>query len=533
MVRSQDLDAFRLTFPTGRTGVGRTQGLTPVGFGHAGGAAGEALFSLRVRQDPVAPDAHEASGKDMEEKAPKKLVYIEPQGPRWAGPGVVLVPKGDDPLLQGDETTVRDGDPVRVARAVFQDLVRTSEGRLGVDHPLLRTGLEQHLAEGLRFRQRSEIPAQGEAPLIVGSLELIQQLSPEEPTQDPDGEEETCAAVDPPGAVQGQPPGRHHAVEMGMVVQSLSPGVEDGQEADPGSQVSFLGCDIEQGPGHRLEEEVAGDPRVLEGQRPKDLGEGEYDVNVGDGEQLAPLRLHPLFSPDTSRSGGCGRNCRPRAARRSDRMPPHVPECRRPTSDEGGQDTVLGGRAAGGPTECSAMLADQVGHLQGWPFPHGDVNAETLLSVQRTHRASEPMDRDMGVNRRAPETAVTQKCLDQPQIRPPLQEVGGEGVPERMDRDPSLRAQSGRLHSPPARLLDGSGREGAPRLLTREEPARRSGPSTSYERGHHRPGKGGERNRSHKSIPHTGLNHPEPSRTHPGSYLIPLFALLGWMVAPD
>jgi len=34
---------------------------------------------------------------------------------------------------------------------------------------------------------------------------------------------------------------------MGMMVQSLSPGVEDGQEADPGSQVSFLGRDLERG----------------------------------------------------------------------------------------------------------------------------------------------------------------------------------------------------------------------------------------------------------------------------------------------
>ena len=350
------MDAFHLTFPTGRTGVGRTQGLTPLGFGHVGGgrnggwlerpagtqefaAAGETLFSLRVRQDPVAPDAHEASGKDMEEKAPKKLVYIEPQGPRWAGPGVILVPEGDDPLLKGDETTVRNGDPVRVAREVFQDLVRTSEGRLGVDHPLLRTGLEQHPAEGLWFRQRSEIPAQEEASLIVGPLELIQQLSPEEPTQDPDGEEETCAAVDPPGAVQGQPPGRHHAVEMGMVVQSLSPGVEDGQEADPGSQVSFLGRDIEQGPGHRLEEEVVDDPRVLEGQRRKDLREGEYDVNVGDREQLAPLRLHPLCSLPALTLRAVA------VAARAVRYTPltaaiaclHMPpQRRRPTSDEGG-----------------------------------------------------------------------------------------------------------------------------------------------------------------------------------------------------
>jgi hypothetical protein len=45
------------------------------------------------------------------------------------------------------EPMIGNGDPVRVSTEVAQDLGRTTEGRLGVDHPVLTVQLSQKSTE--------------------------------------------------------------------------------------------------------------------------------------------------------------------------------------------------------------------------------------------------------------------------------------------------------------------------------------------------------------------------------------------------
>ena len=49
---------------------------------------------------------------------------------------------------------------------------------------------------------------------------------------------------------------RNHAVEVRMQAQVLSPGMQDAEEADPGSEVPRVGCDFKHGLGAGVEEQI-------------------------------------------------------------------------------------------------------------------------------------------------------------------------------------------------------------------------------------------------------------------------------------
>ena len=83
-------------------------------------------------------------------------------------------------------------------------------------------------------------------------------------------------------------------MDVGMVLQVLAPGVEDGQEADLGPEVLGIGGDLPQGLGGGSGTAGRRPPGVLEGDRAERRREGEDDVEVFDGEQLGFPGLHPV-----------------------------------------------------------------------------------------------------------------------------------------------------------------------------------------------------------------------------------------------
>jgi hypothetical protein len=72
-------------------------------------------------------------------------------------------------------------------------------------------------------------------------------------------------------------------MHVGVVLEVLPPGVEDGQEPDLGPEVVGLGGDSQQGLRGGAEQQVVDDPRVLQGDRCEGRREGKHDVVVGDG----------------------------------------------------------------------------------------------------------------------------------------------------------------------------------------------------------------------------------------------------------
>src|SRR5260370_37323035 len=78
------------------------------------------------------PDAVEATWQNMEQEAADELVWRERHDalPLGTIAAAVLVAEGDASLVERNQTPVRDGDPVGIAREVGEHGLRAGERRL-------------------------------------------------------------------------------------------------------------------------------------------------------------------------------------------------------------------------------------------------------------------------------------------------------------------------------------------------------------------------------------------------------------------
>ena len=119
-----------------------------------------------------------------------------------------------------------------------------AEGGLGVDDPLGPGAGGEPAPELARVGQRGELAVEGEPAPVEGGPEQGQELAPEDAAEDADRQEEARPAGDPARAVGGEPAAGDDAVDVGVVLEVLPPGVEDGQEADLGPEVLGVGGDL-------------------------------------------------------------------------------------------------------------------------------------------------------------------------------------------------------------------------------------------------------------------------------------------------
>ena len=94
-------------------------------------------FAAGTCEQAVVADAVEPARQDMEQEAADELVGAERHGalPFAIIAAIVFVAEGDAGLVEADQATVRDGDPVRVAREVSEHGLGPGKGRLGIDDP--------------------------------------------------------------------------------------------------------------------------------------------------------------------------------------------------------------------------------------------------------------------------------------------------------------------------------------------------------------------------------------------------------------
>ena len=87
-------------------------------------------------------------GRTCKEEATEKFVDVERQRLDLAAVAIVLPPKRDGVVRDGDEPVIGDGDAVRVPREVVQHVGRAAKGWLGVDHPRLMMERSEPRAKG-------------------------------------------------------------------------------------------------------------------------------------------------------------------------------------------------------------------------------------------------------------------------------------------------------------------------------------------------------------------------------------------------
>jgi hypothetical protein len=90
----------------------------------------------------------------MQQEAADKFVDAERHGLDTVALTTVTVGEADPPVTHVEEPVVRDGDAMRIAADIVQDVGRAGKGRFGVDDPLFGIELIAKLCKALRDSQR-------------------------------------------------------------------------------------------------------------------------------------------------------------------------------------------------------------------------------------------------------------------------------------------------------------------------------------------------------------------------------------------
>jgi hypothetical protein len=102
-----------------------------------------------VGEEAEVADADQPLGQNVDEEASQELIGAEGHNLLLAARGVVRPTEGDSILLERNEAMVGDSDAVGITSQVVENMLRSPEGWLGIDDPLLGKQLMQELAESL------------------------------------------------------------------------------------------------------------------------------------------------------------------------------------------------------------------------------------------------------------------------------------------------------------------------------------------------------------------------------------------------
>jgi hypothetical protein len=102
-----------------------------------------------------------------------------------------------------------------------------------------------------------------ELALVESRLQSGNKLATENSTEHRHRQEERVSRRDPARVVRSKTASRGHAVNMGMMLQPLVPGMEHAEEADLCAEVSRIASDLEQRCGAGMEEQVVDHALVL------------------------------------------------------------------------------------------------------------------------------------------------------------------------------------------------------------------------------------------------------------------------------
>jgi hypothetical protein len=140
------------------------------------------------------------------------------------------------------------------------------------------------------------LAVKAEFPLVESIFQEGYEFGPEQSTEELHGQEKLPAASDPTAAVRSNSTTGNDTMEVGMMMQVLSPSMEHRQKTDPGAQVLGVSGNLQQGLGRGAEEHAVNYSLVLKSQGSDRLGQREDDVKVLNGQKLGGSLLKPRRS---------------------------------------------------------------------------------------------------------------------------------------------------------------------------------------------------------------------------------------------
>ena len=102
--------------------------------------------------------------------------------------------------------------------------------------------------------------------------------------------------MDPLGALRRETSSRDQAVNVGMMEQVLTPGMQDRKESNLGAEVVWIASYLLQGLRTGAEQEVIEDLLVLQRQRGELVRQSKDNVDIGDGQKFSLPSHNPLVA---------------------------------------------------------------------------------------------------------------------------------------------------------------------------------------------------------------------------------------------
>ena len=131
------------------------------------------LRTVAIAEETVIADPLKIAGWDMNEKSPDELLGADCHRLLLATATIVLPAEADFATVDVEDAVVGNGDAMRIAADIVEDLFWSRKGRLGVDDPIRLAERRQVPLEGALFLQWGQ---GGEKLQLPGGIGLLQSL---------------------------------------------------------------------------------------------------------------------------------------------------------------------------------------------------------------------------------------------------------------------------------------------------------------------------------------------------------------------
>jgi len=171
-----------------------------------------ASFPIAISEEAEIANTLESVGKNVKQESTDEFIGAERHRLVAVVIAIILPAKLNLAVIDMKQAIIGDGDAVRVPCDILEDVVRSSEGPLGVNHPVLfpdRSDVTQEgVADAKWLQGGEELQVSG----IKGLLEIIDKQSTKQPGEHRNGQEEIRPARDPSRPIRGNAATRNHAM---------------------------------------------------------------------------------------------------------------------------------------------------------------------------------------------------------------------------------------------------------------------------------------------------------------------------------
>ena len=186
---------------------------------------------------------------------------------------------------------------MRVCSQVTEHLVGAAEGWFAVDHPTVTEKLAEKTAEDFGMGHGLELSVELEFPRRESLPQCFDELATEDLAENCFRDKEVVTpGTNPLRVIRRETASRNDAVNMGMMLQFLVPGMQDAEESDFSAEMLGVSGDLDQRLGAEAEQQTIHHFLVLQGQRRQFVWERENDVGVRRGQQFGTARVEPAVA---------------------------------------------------------------------------------------------------------------------------------------------------------------------------------------------------------------------------------------------